>query len=206
MNLLNIVTSALTSGPALEALAAKTGLSKKQLAAIIAVAVPILMKKLTSNASSNTGAASLLGALGDHKTSKPIEKQLGEADEADGAKIVGHILGDDKASAVQQVAQQAGASEAEVSQVLGNISPSILSSLQAATATASNQKQSGIDLSDGIDLNDVMGLMGIASGQSAGGAGGIGDLLGSILGGAQQKPSKKEDGTDLINSLLGLMQ
>ena len=209
MNLLNVVTSALTSGPALEALSAKTGLSKKQLALIISVAVPILMKKMTSNASSNEGAASLLGALGQHKTNKAIEKQLGEADVEDGAKIVGHSLGNDKAAAVKHVAKEAGASEADVAQVLGNISPSLLSSLSAATASASNQKQSGVDLSDGFDMKDVMGLLGMAQGKTSsgagGGGGGMGDLLGSFLGGAQ-KPSKQEDGTELLQSLLGMMK
>ena len=41
MNLMNMLTSALTSGAALEALSAKTGLSQKQLKLIIAIAIPI---------------------------------------------------------------------------------------------------------------------------------------------------------------------
>ena len=45
MNLMNMLTSALTSGAALEALSAKTGLSQKQLKLIIAIAIPLLLRK-----------------------------------------------------------------------------------------------------------------------------------------------------------------
>lgn len=208
MNLVKLLTAALTSAAALDALSKKTGINKKVLASIIGVAVPLLMKKLTSNASSEAGAASLLGALGQHKTTKSIEAQLGEADEEDGAKIIGHILGGDRDRELKAVAKQAGASEEEVAKVLGNISPSVLSSLNSATASASKQKASGVDLSDGFDMKDVMGLMGMAQGMAGGqeSGGGIGDLLGSILGGGAQQQSKKEDGTELIQSLLSMMK
>ncbi len=207
MNLVKILTAALTSAAALDALSKKTGINKKVLASIIGVAVPMLMKRLTSNASSESGAASLLGALGQHKTTKSIEAQLDEADEEDGAKIIGHILGADKDDALKKVAKEAGASENEVARVLGNISPSVLSSLNSATTSAQKQKASGVDLSDGFDMKDVMGLMGMAQGMAGGqeSGGGLGDLLGSFLGGGQ-KPSKKEDGTELIQALLGMMK
>lgn len=207
MNLVKILTAALTSAAALDALSKKTGINKKVLASIIGVAIPMLMKRLTSNASSESGAASLLGALGQHKTTKSIEAQLDEADEEDGAKIIGHILGADKDDALKKVAKEAGASENEVAKVLGNISPSVLSSLNSATTSAQKQKASGVDLSDGFDMKDVMGLMGMAQGMAGGqeSGGGLGDLLGSFLGGGQ-KPSKKEDGTELIQALLGMMK
>ncbi len=207
MNLVKILTAALTSAAALDALSKKTGINKGVLASIIGIAVPMLMKKLTSNASSEAGAASLLGALGQHKTTKSIEAQLDEADEEDGAKIIGHILGDDREDALKKMAKESGASENEVAKVLGNISPSVLSSLNSATTSAQKQKASGVDLSDGFDMKDVMGLMGMAQGMAGGqeSGGGLGDLLGSFLGGGQ-KPSKKEDGTELIQALLGMMK
>ena len=105
------------------------------------------------------------------------------------------------------MAKESGASENEVAKVLGNISPSVLSSLNSATTSAQKQKASGVDLSDGFDMKDVMGLMGMAQGMAGGqeSGGGLGDLLGSFLGGGQ-KPSKKEDGTELIQALLGMMK
>ena len=64
MNLLKMLTNMLTSNAALQALSAKTGLPPKTLKMIIMIAVPLLLKRMTSNASSQTGASSLLGALG----------------------------------------------------------------------------------------------------------------------------------------------
>ena len=215
MNLLNVLMNSLMSGSALQALSAKTGLSEKQLKMILAIAIPLLIKKMTSNASSQAGANSLLGALGQHQNKRDIGVQIGEADEEDGAKIVGHILGEEQNELIQSIAGESGASEQEVSKVLGNISPSILSGLSAATSAASAQQSSGVDLSDGLDLGDVLAMFGGAGGgaQSSGlggllgglAGGGGGGLLGSLLGGAKPEADQNVNGTQLIQSLLSLM-
>ena len=91
---------------------------------------------------------------------KTIDKQIEDVDEEDGAKILGHIFGDEKDKAMASVAKSAGVSTNDVSKVLGSISPSILSGLSEATATASKQKKSsGFDLSDGFDMTDVMACL-----------------------------------------------
>ncbi len=222
MNLLNMLTKALTSSAALEALSAKTGLSKKQLAMIITIAVPLLIRKMTSNASSQDGANSLLGALTQHQNRDAIDAQLKEADEEDGAKIIGHILGEEQEDIVATVAKEADISEGDVSRVLGNISPSILSGLSAATQSAHGQQSSGIDLSDGFDMKDILGLLGGAAGAAGAGAtgalevepeepaapAGIGGLLSSIFGGgaAQSAGAAAQPaggGMDILSGLLG---
>ena len=202
MNFLNVITNSLMSGPALEALASKTGLSQKHLKMILAIAIPLLIRKMTSNASSQAGASSLLGALGQHKSTGEIAGQLKDADEEDGAKIVGHILGEERQDLVQSMAGEAGVEMQDVEKVLDNISPSVLSGLSAATSAASSQQASGVDLSDGFDMSDVMGLLGGASQGS--GAGGI---LGSLFGGGS-KPEQDQsmNGTQLIQSLLSMMR
>lgn len=222
MNLMNMLTSALTSGAALEALSAKTGLSQKQLKLIIAIAIPLLLRKMTSNASSQNGASSLLGALTQHQSKKEIPEQLENADVEDGAKIVGHILGDEQEDLVKEVAAQADVDPKDVNIVLGNISPTIMNGLSAATESASAQQSSGVDLSDGLDLSDVMGLLGGAASQGAaeeplqelggaqglGGAGGLlGSLFGSLMGGASApEEDHNVNGTQLIQSLLSMMK
>lgn len=224
MNLMNMLTSALTSGAALEALSAKTGLSQKQLKLIIAIAIPLLLRKMTSNASSQNGASSLLGALNQHQSKKEIPEQLENADVEDGAKIVGHILGDEQEDLVREVAAQADVDPKDVNIVLGNISPTIMNGLSAATESASAQQSSGVDLSDGLDLSDVMGLLGGAASQGAaaapsqssddspvqslGGAGGLlGSLFGSLMGGASApEEDHNVNGTQLIQSLLSMMK
>lgn len=223
MNLMNMLTSALTSGAALEALSAKTGLSQKQLKLIIAIAIPLLLRKMTSNASSQNGASSLLGALNQHQSKKEIPEQLENADVEDGAKIVGHILGDEQEDLVREVAAQADVDPKDVNIVLGNISPTIMNGLSAATESASAQQSSGVDLSDGLDLSDVMGLLGGAASQGAaaapsqssddspvqslGGAGGLlGSLFGSLMGASAPEEDHNVNGTQLIQSLLSMMK
>jgi hypothetical protein len=60
----------------------KTGLSNKQIQKLVMLALPILIKYMTQNASSGDGALSLLGALSQHKNNNSMDLQLKDADEA----------------------------------------------------------------------------------------------------------------------------
>jgi len=216
MNLMNMLVKALTSGAALQALSAKTGLSEKQLKMIIMIAVPLLLRRMTTNASSQNGANSLLGALTQHQSKQSVDAQLENADAEDGSKIVGHILGEDRETLIDQVAKEAEVDPKDVNIVLGNISPTIMNGLSAATETASSQQSSGVDLSDGFDLSDVMGLLGGMSGSGASAEsgepagseplGGLGNLFGSLLGAAKPEQDQGSNGTQLIQSLLSMMK
>ena len=184
MSLLSILTNSLLSDVAVSSLAKKTGLSSAKLKKLLPLAVPILLKALTSNASSQSGLQSLLGALTQHTNTKSLPEQINEADEKDGSKILGHILGGNSAAAVNSLAQQSGLNEQEVNSALSNITPALLSSLSAATSSGSSPK---FDLSDGLDLGDVMAILGGGAGQSGsllgGGSSQAGGLLGGLLGG-----------------------
>lgn len=183
MSLLSILTNSLLSDVAVSSLAKKTGLSSAKLKKLLPLAVPILLKALTSNASSQTGLQSLLGALTQHTNTKSLPEQIDEADEKDGSKILGHILGGNSAAAVNSLAQQSGLNDQEVNTALSNITPALLSSLSAATSSGSSAK---FDLSDGLDLGDVMAILGGGAGQSGsllGGNSQTGGLLGGLLGG-----------------------
>lgn len=191
MNLLNILTSALTSKPALHALAEKTGLSEKTLAAIIGIAVPLLLKYLTSNAKSESGASSLLEALGQHKNKKPVEAQLKEADVDDGMAILGHIFGNKQDAVLGQVAKETGVDSKSIGDVFGTIAPFILSGLSATASSANSQQASGVDLSDGFDMGDLLGILGTAA---------------SAAGGHSQQNDAGVNGVQLIGSLLSMMK
>lgn len=190
MNLLNMLNSALTSSAALKALSEKTGLSEKQIAAIIAIALPILLKGLTSNASSQNGASSLLEALGQHQNNQPVAQQLQEADVNDGMAILGHILGGSQDSALGDMSGQTGVDPQSIMSVLSNIAPFLLSGLSATAQSANSQQNSGVDLSDGFDMGDLMGMLGSMSG-------------------AQNHPQHQDAGVNggqLLNTLLSMMK
>lgn len=196
MNLLGMLLKGLLSEEVLKALVKKTGLNSKQLKKLLPLAVPLLMKMLTKNASDKDGAQSLLAALTQHTSKKPLAEQVAEADTNDGEKIVGHILGSGKKADLLALAGQSGLSEQQVSGALSGIAPALLSSLSAATAGNSGK----FDLSDGLDLGDVMALVG-GSAKPAG-------LLGTLFG---QKPVQAEqdsaaNGMALLQSLLSFRQ
>ena len=195
MNLLGILLKTLLGKNTLSALAKKTGLTPAKLKKLIPLALPLLLKYLTGNASTQSGALSLLGALGQHSTAKALPEQIAEADPEDGGKILGHIFGKNAEPEIEALASESGLSGKEVNTALGSIAPVLLSSLN--TAAASAKKNNKVDLSDGLDLSDVMALLG--------GNGG-GSLLGSLLGG--KKTDEKDDGLNgnaLLQTLLKLM-
>lgn len=195
MNLLSILLKTLLGKNTLSALAKKCGLTPAKLKKLIPLALPLLIKYLTSNASNQAGALSLLGALSQHNTAKALPEQIAEADPEDGRKILGHIFGQNAESEIQVLANQAGLSGKETSAALDSIAPVLLSSLNTAASSAKKKK---VDLSDGLDLSEVMTLLG--------GGGSSGGLLSSLFGG--KKPDEKDDGLNgnaLLQTLLQLM-
>ena len=192
MNLLGILLKAMLSEGALKALAKKTGLNSKQLKKILPLAVPLLLKMLTKNASDKDGALSLLGALTQHTSKKPMAQQLEEADQDDGAKIIGHILGKDSQSSLLSLSSQSGLSQQQVSSVLSGIAPALLSGLSAATSSAGSSAGK-VDLSDGLDLSDVVAMLGGAKPEPV-------SLLGSLFG--KKKPVKEEKDAGLNGATL----
>ena len=204
MNLLNILLKALLSKSTLSALAKKTGLNAGTLKKLIPLALPLLLKHLTGNASSESGALSLLGALTQHSSTKALPEQIEEADETDGSKIIGHILGQNSSAAVESLAKQTGLTGAQVSKALGSLAPALLTTLNSATNTAKEQAkgQAKFDLSDGLDLGDVAALIGGGKNSSPL------NLLGGLLGGKEkeEKTDNAINGNDLLSSLLSFMQ
>lgn len=194
MNLLSIILKSLLTGGALNALAKKTGLTPKQLKKLIPLAIPMLISMLTKNASNQEGLTSLLGALTQHTNKKPMQVQVAEADTEDGDKIIGHIFGGKKDDSVISLANQSGLSQQQVSGVLSSIAPALLSGLSAATATGGSSGK--VDLSDGLDLSDVMAMLGGSKPKPAG-------LFGGLFSG---KPKEEKDenlnGAALLQLLL----
>ena len=196
MNLLSVLLNSFLSDKAVGALAKKTGINSKQIKKLLPLAVPLLLKLLTRNASSTEGASSLLTALTQHENKKNVEQQIAEADTADGEKILGHIFGSSKKEELQQLSAQAGMSEQDVSGVLSGIAPTLLSALSAATGSAKPAASAGkVDLSDGLDLGDVMAMLGGAKPNAS-------ELLGGLLGGGRNDKDASVNGMSLLSSLL----
>ena len=214
MNLLSLLLKSLVSDSSIAALAKKTGLGSAALKKLIPLAIPLLLKFLTNNASSQSGALSLLGALGQHTDKRTMPEQIDEADLEDGDKIIHHILGDQSDEAVRSLAAQSGMNTRDVSSALAGLAPALLSGLSAANTSISSHTGK-IDLSDGLDLSELLSLFGgqnqtpqpsgggLLSGLMGGNSGFGGGLLGSLLGNSASQAD--QDSSVNGNQLLSLL-
>ena len=197
MNLLSILLKSMMTDNSINTMSQKTGLGAKQLRKLLPLAIPLLLKFMTKNASSQAGASSLLSALTQHTNNKPVSQQIAEADTVDGGKILAHILGNNSQASLDDLANQTGMSQQEVLSALSSITPAMLSGLSAATnasantasaaastaaiQTASATAASQIDLSDGLDMKELM----------------------SLLGGSQPQVQQKPQSGGLLSALFG---
>lgn len=228
MNLLQLLLGTLTSNDSVNSVSKKTGVSSGLVSKLMIAAIPLLITYMTKNASKKEGAQSLLGALTQHTSNQTVSQQIANADDTDGAKIIGHILGQDQSAIVSNLANQTGLNSSQVNAVLNNIAPALLNSLstattatanaQTTTTTTTNKKKktqaasqtttqsSGVNLADGIDLSDLVGLLGgsNATAQQTQQQANSGlNLLGSLLGGNQQQTQQSSGLGNMLGSLLG---
>lgn len=197
MNLTDMLFGAVSDQASVDSLSERSGLSGAQISKLLPLALPIIMKALTKNASSKEGAASLFSALGQHTSTKPVNIQIQNADTEDGNKILQHILGGNFSSVMSDLSQQTGADQSQVQNALGSLAPALMSGLSAATSHAGNQQQA----SGSFDLSGLAGLLG--GGQAQQGGGLLSQLLG---GGSSQQSSGAADGSALLSSLLSMMK
>ena len=196
MNLLNVLLTVFLADAALKALSGKTGLSSSSLKKLLPLAIPLLLRYMTNNASSQSGALSLLGALTQHSNFRSAEEMLAEVDEEDGGKIVKHILGDDTNRAVEMLAEETDMSSGDVSRGLNGLAPVLLTVLASAMLSANNQSGSS-QQSSALDLSNLLNVFGGSSAQQSS----SGSLLGSLLGGGST--AQQSSSGSLLNALLG---
>ena len=200
MNLLSLLAGTMLSQSSVNSVSGKTGLSNKQIQKLVMLALPILIKYMTKNASSGDGALSLLGALSQHKNNNSMDQQLKDADEDDGAKIIHHILGNQETAVTQDLSAQTGLGTDQIHQVLSILAPGLMSGVSnAAEANAAEAAQAA------AAQKPVSPLSSLLTG---------GGIFGSLLGGGREEapsaavnPLDKDgdgriDGTELLSLLL----
>ncbi len=193
----------MNSKASVNALSEKAGSSSKQTSLLISLAIPLLLKYLTGNASSQSGASSLLGALTQHTSKKSMAAQLQDADEEDGRKIISHILGDDSSAVINALSQQTGMPDEMVSLLLGNMAPALMSELSAAASAAS--ASGGSTNADSVDFTDLFNTFESepqSQVQSLPDFGGLG-FLGSLLGGVNNMAGASGGGQSGTLNLFG---
>lgn len=197
MNLFDMLFGAMNDQASVDSLSERSGLTSAQITKLLPLALPIIIKALTKNASSKEGAASLSNALSQHTSTKPMNLQIQHADKEDGNKILQHILGDNYSNVVNDLSTQTGANQSQIQSALGSLAPALMSGLSAATSHANTQQAS-----NGFDLGDLVGMFGGSKPQASSG-GFLSQLLG---GGKPQQTQSAMDGSALLSSLLSMMK
>lgn len=179
--------------------------------AAVQAALPALLGGLSANANDQSGAQSLLDALGQHQNTLADDIRLDAVDANDGEKILGHVFGGNTDAVVNQLGGLGGAQTGSlVRKLLPLLAPIVLSWLaKRVTGAMSGQgapaggspttSQPGgplgqgttasattADPTEGIDptaiLQDVLGgALGGVTGQQPSSSGG-GGILGDVLG------------------------
>lgn len=175
-------------------IAEKLGVSHDEAKKAIEQGGAVLLSGLAKNAESEEGSAAIQNALKRHQGATAASK-VDDIDQADGDKIVKHVLGD-KAG---DVAATLSASEKTPGIDFAKLLPMLAPIVMGLIANATNKKTEGETTageSSGGGIGDVIG--GLLGGGGSGG--GIGDILGGVLGGG----SSSGGGIgDLIGGLLG---
>jgi hypothetical protein len=175
MSLIDLLTGN-TGNQVAEQAENKFGISKNQIIALLAVATPLVISYLRNKSQDNKEAEALNNALDkDHDGSILNDTSQLEARQNEGGSILSHVFGSEKGNVENQLSQNTGISIDKIGPILAMLAPVI------------------------------MGYIGKEKQQNNVGAGGLGDLLGGILGGAQNQAQQQQSSplNDILGSVLG---
>ncbi|MXS71725.1 DUF937 domain-containing protein [Flavobacteriaceae bacterium W22] len=175
MNLIDLLTGN-TGNQVAQQAENKFGISKNQIIALLAVATPLIISYLRNKSQDAKEAEALNNALDkDHDGSILDDTAQLEARQNEGGSILSHIFGNQKSTVENQLSQNTGISIDKIGPILAMLAPVI------------------------------MGYIGKEKQQNNVGAGGLGDLLGGILGGAQNQAQQQDSNplNDILGSVLG---
>jgi hypothetical protein len=146
----------------------QTGQSNDKTAAVLSMVLPAMLGAMQRNAATPNGAESLNNALSDNRHDGSILDQLsgmlggGNSDSSlldEGAGILKHVLGSNQQRVEQNISQNSGVDTGSVAQIIKMAAPVL------------------------------MGVLGSKKRESNVAQNGIGDLLGSVMGGANKDQS-----------------
>lgn len=190
---MDLLSGQLENEKVLNQLSQSTGADASQVQQLIKLGLPTLIQSLGKNASTEEGASSLAKALDNHKDDNvdDIESFLNNVDREDGAKILNHVLGNNKQKVQGNLANQTGLQANQVSNIMSLLAPMLL-------GTLGKQKSSNNVDSSGL-ASMLTGILGSQAGKDgnimssvskildADGDGSIVDDVGNIFGGFFKK-------------------
>jgi len=193
MDLTSLMKTMLSSD-SIAQMSKKTGTSTDEVKSVLLSALPAMLSGVQGQANNQETVAGFAGALDSHAKddTSDISAFLSNVDIKDGEKIVGHLLGGDKAATTKAAATKAGLSNAATGKILGAAAPLLMSLLgQQFTQAAQAQPQA-----QNVQL--------LGGGQQAAPSG-IGLLAGLLGGGQQPSAPQQSAGANPLGSMVGSM-
>ena len=170
MDLVNILGS-LAGNDTVNEISKKFNIDTNKVSSVITSALPTLLGAMQKNASTESGAAALAKALGDHaNNSGSMISNLAGVDLTDGSKILGKILGSNAGSIFDKIGKQTGTTSGQVNNILSSIAPAMMNIL----GKLKNNNNTGNDALGAL-LGSVLG-----GGASSSNTGGLGSILGGL--------------------------
>lgn len=170
MDLVNILSS-LAGNDTVNEISKKFNIDTNKVSSVITTAMPTIIGAMQKNASTESGAAALAKALGDHaNNSGSMISNLAGVDLTDGSKILGKILGNNAGSIFDKIGKQTGTTSGQVSNILSSIAPAMMNIL----GKLKNNNNTGNDALGAL-LGSVLG-----GGSSSNAGGGLGSILGGL--------------------------
>jgi len=181
-------------------IAEKLGVSRDEAKVAVEQGGAVLLGGLAQNAQSDEGSAAIRNALKKHEGSSGASK-VDDIDQADGGKIVAHILGSKEKEVTKELTESKATPGIDFGKLLPILAPIVMGLIANANKDKTAKADAGAESSGGIgDL--IGGLLG--GGNSSGSSGGgIGDVIGGLLGGGSGSGSAG-GGIDLGGILGGL--
>ena len=174
MDLVNILGS-LAGNDTVNEISKKFNIDTNKVSSVITSALPTLVGAMQKNASTESGAAALAKALGDHAgNAGSMLSNLKNVDLNDGSKILGKILGSNASSIFDKIGKQTGTTSGQVNNILSSIAPAMLNLI----GKLKNNNNTGNDALGAL-LGSVLG----GGSNSGSGMGGILGGLGKLFGG-----------------------
>ena len=190
MDMTSLITTLLSSD-SVSGVGKAANADKSNVQSVLNAALPLLLNGAKAQSEDKSTAESFANALLSHgqKDTSNVASFLKNVDLDDGAKIIGHLLGN--GNSVKTIAKESGVSSKETSNILSAAAPLLMSLLGQGTSTKKN--------------NNTAAALSIASAvlQNVD----VGDLLGNLLGGGSTKKktaaAKKDDDNDSAAEVIG---
>lgn len=145
--------------------ASQFGMDQKEASGAVSAAIPTILAGMTKNAQSKEGAESLNRAIESKHDGSLLDNLSGilqghtQELQQDGDGILGHVFGNKRSAVEQGISNKTGVSSSKIGPLLSTVAPI------------------------------VMAYLGKEKRQTSTNAGGLGDLLGGLMGGAKQSRS-----------------